>query len=99
MSAGVGKRQVRSTIAALCDISPQAVQQWFSGGTKSPKPEHMAAVAREYDGNLMWIILGKGPMRITPATRQASEIQELFEQLPAESKTRILRALKKEIAG
>jgi transcriptional regulator with XRE-family HTH domain len=97
MSSGVGKRQVRGEIARICDISPQAVQQWFSGSTGSPKPENMAAIAKAFNGNLMWIITGEGPMKVGAPARQTSDVLKLFDQLSDEAKSRILKMIRREI--
>lgn len=62
-AAEVPDRQRRRKLADLCDISPQAVAQWFSGDTKKISPEFLAKIARQYRVDLDWLITGKGVMR------------------------------------
>lgn len=94
MDSGVGKRQVRSSIAKVCGISPQAVQQWFSGSTGSPTPENLAAVCKRYRGNLMWVITGAGDMHSdSTLDHDESALVELWRSLPPESKSNIMAYL------
>lgn len=65
--AGVPPRQVKGAIAKACGISYQAVAQWFSGDTKQPTADNLAAVCEKYNGNLMWVTTGRGKMHNPPA--------------------------------
>lgn len=56
--AGVSTRKIRSTMAKICDVSPQAIHRWFDGNTNNPSAENIAVLARYYEADLMWLITG-----------------------------------------
>ena len=56
--AGITDRKIRSTMAKICKVSPQAIHRWFDGNTHSPSAENIAALARHYEADLMWLITG-----------------------------------------
>lgn len=59
-ASGIAERNVRPTLAKLCGISHQAVYQWFST-TKTMRPEHLLAIAREYHTTIEWLLTGHNP--------------------------------------
>jgi hypothetical protein len=59
---GVPHRKVRSELAALCVISPQAVGDWFKEKTKKISSEYLVIIADRYDTTLEWLVTGKGEM-------------------------------------
>ncbi len=79
MEAGVGKRQVRTQMASICDISTQAIAHWFSGSTSVPGAENIAAIAAYYDADLMWVITGSpnGPTRVQEMLRDLALKKEM----------------------
>ena len=57
--AGIADRKIKSTMAGICDISPQAIHRWYDGNTSSPSAENIATLARYYRADLMWLITGE----------------------------------------
>jgi transcriptional regulator with XRE-family HTH domain len=59
---GVSPRSIKPTLRRICDISYQAVSQWFSGETSSIKNEHLVKIAAYYNASLTWLVTGDGEM-------------------------------------
>lgn len=60
---GAGLSQTQ--LAEYCGVKPQAVSQWESGSTKSPKPDHLFAISKATGYSHEWLITGKGPQKAT----------------------------------
>jgi len=58
LESGIEKKHVKSTLAEICGITAQSVHGWFSGSTKNPSAECVAAVAVHYSADAVWIITG-----------------------------------------
>jgi len=58
---GIGERQIRKELAALCGISKQAVGQWWISTERIPA-EHLAKIAARYKTTMEWLETGKGQM-------------------------------------
>lgn len=56
---GVADHKVRSTLAKLCGVTPQAVGEWESGKTKRISPEYLAKIAAEYGVSVEYLITGR----------------------------------------
>lgn len=83
LDSGVKERQVRSTMAKICGITPQSVHQWFDGRTKAPSAEHLAQIAAAYGVNLMWVVTGKGDKyAATPNSSEEALALEILRSLP-----------------
>ena len=97
---GVKPRSVKPTLARVCDISYQAVSQWFDGSTSNIKNEHLLALAEEYDTTVDWLLSGKGEAPQAEATTgkvktTADLVREMLGSKPgkmlnAEARQRIL---------
>jgi len=72
-ASGVPDRKVRSTLAKLCGISPQAVKEWLDGKTKNIKHEHLIKIAGEYDVTIEWLLTGKKPRSALEAAQQGGK--------------------------
>jgi transcriptional regulator with XRE-family HTH domain len=59
---GIPLRGVKSELARTCEVSYQAVSQWFSGETVSIKNEHLVAIALEFGTTTDWLLTGEGEM-------------------------------------
>lgn len=57
-SEGLGKRELRSSLAKTCGISPQAVRDWEEGKTKNIKLEHLIALSRRFQVSLDYLLTG-----------------------------------------
>ena len=57
--SGAGDREIKGKLAKLCGISPQAVNQWFTGSTKKISSEYLLVIAIEYGVSVEWLISGK----------------------------------------
>jgi len=95
MEAGVAKRQIRTKMASICGITPQAIAHWFSGSTSVPGAEHIAAIAAYYEVDLMWVITGdpNGPTRVQGLLRNLA----LKKKKAAKQKMKIPKAQKMKI--
>lgn len=58
--AGVPEHKIRSTLAQVCGISPQAIKDWVEGKTKNIKHAHLVAICKKWGISLDWLISGKG---------------------------------------
>ena len=88
LNAGVGERQVKSALAEIGGIKYQAVQQWF--GSNNPAPDNLAAIAKAYDANLMWIITGEGEMYQTTLEGKELDVVGKWREFPEDSRRMIL---------
>lgn len=88
----VGERQIKTTLADICGIKYQAVQQWFLTG--NPSPTNLAAIAKHYNANLMWIITGEGQKRGINLSDDEYAIISGWRKFPAESLDLIIRQQK-----
>lgn len=57
---GIGPRSVKRDIANTCDITYEAVRQWFAGDTENIKNENLVALAKGYDTTIDWLLSGNG---------------------------------------
>jgi transcriptional regulator with XRE-family HTH domain len=49
---------VRRELAKTCEISYEAVRQWFSGDTANIRNEHLVSIARKYKVSVDWLLSG-----------------------------------------
>lgn len=56
--AGVPPRQIKPSIANICGVSYQAVNQWFSGEVANIRIEHLVEIARYLKVSLDWLVTG-----------------------------------------
>lgn len=70
LESGVPEHKVRSTLARICKITPQAVGEWESGKTKRISPDYLALIAHEFDESIEYLITGKGSKRLEFVLRQ-----------------------------
>ena len=56
---GISKRDRTGVLANICGLSPQAIYKWFDGSTHNPTAENLAAIAKYYKVDLMWLITGE----------------------------------------
>ncbi len=52
------RRSVRRELAKTCEISYEAVRQWFSGDTANIRNEHLVSIARKYKVTVDWLLSG-----------------------------------------
>lgn len=55
-----GVRGVKRLIATTCDVSYEAVRQWFAGDTGNIKNHNLLALARGLDTTVDWLLDGAG---------------------------------------
>lgn len=55
-------REIGKRIEGTC--SPQAIQQWVSGATTSPRREHLRAAVEFLGVRYEWLAYARGPMRV-----------------------------------
>lgn len=80
LASGVPPRKVRSTLAAICGISPQAVADWETGKTKKISPDHLLAIGERYQVTVEYLISGKaqaGLYKQSPDSNIGPAVQEL----------------------
>lgn len=92
--AGVPEREIRRTLADLCGVRYQAVQQWFSGDTKKISPEHLAVIAKHYKVSLMWLITGEGSKTDQPSDVTEQSLLKAWRTLPPSVKEAVLVQLR-----
>lgn len=67
-------REIEKRVNGTC--SPQAIQQWVSGATTSPRREHLRAAVEFLGVRYEWLAYGRGPMRevdIVPPPRVSGD--------------------------
>lgn len=97
LEAGVPPHKVRSSLSEVCDVTPQAVGEWFKGTTKRISPEYIAAIAAHWNTSSDYLITGKHPktQSITPtdASEFFEQYGEFFDNLPLREKMRLAAKL------
>lgn len=88
--SGVQDRQIRSTLAKLRGISPQAVRDWFEGKTTNIRHEHLKAIAKEYSVTIDWLLTGEGDYDQIRRDSQEEEILAIWRALPQSSRDLVL---------
>jgi phage repressor protein C with HTH and peptisase S24 domain len=56
----IGVRGVKRLIATTCDVSYEAVRQWYAGDTGNIKNPNLLALARGLDTTVDWLLDGAG---------------------------------------
>lgn len=75
---GINSRGVKRDIANTCNVSYEAVRQWFAGDTGNIRNENLAALAEGYDTTVDWLLSGKGE---PPRRKVASSAADKFLQM------------------
>ncbi len=75
---GISSRGVKRDIANTCNVSYEAVRQWFAGDTGNIRNENLAALAEGYDTTVDWLLSGKGE---PPRRKAASSATDKFLQM------------------
>lgn len=76
-AGGDPQESIKTTMANICEISVQAVHDWFNGKTKSPKAEHIARIGNFCEVDIYWLITGKeGKPIAKPRNGHAAEIPQ-----------------------
>lgn len=73
--------------ARVCGVSAGAVSQWKGGDVKSLKAEPVAHMEEKFGYRATWVVLGRGPKRITdssPPLLLSEEVQRLLVLLKTE---------------
>lgn len=93
--AGVKERSIRSTLARICGISPQAVRDWQEGRTQNIKHEHLVAISRHYRVSIDWLLTGKDPYdaQLRDDVQEAFSIVEMKNALSELSVDGLIEAL------
>lgn len=97
---GVPRRAIRRELAKTCEISYEAVRQWFSGDTANIRNEHLVSIARKYKVTVDWLLSGD-PAELSseqdaPAEsvgEQAATYQQAKTKTQAEAATALLEAV------
>lgn len=55
---GVPRRKVKRALADVCDVSYQAVRDWFTGSTQKISPDYIALIAKEWKSTTDYLITG-----------------------------------------
>ena len=85
-------------MAKICDVTPQAVQQWFVSTT--PTAENVALVAKEFRGNPYWVILGEGEMRTSESLDPSEQsLIEAWRSMSPGSKDLVLSEFQARFSG
>ncbi|MEO0437547.1 MAG: hypothetical protein AAF098_11635 [Pseudomonadota bacterium] len=56
---GIDGNKLRPTIRDTCGITWQSAHSWFTGRTKVPRADLLARLAKAYDLDLFYILLGE----------------------------------------
>jgi SOS-response transcriptional repressor LexA len=73
---------MKSALANACGITYQSVKGWFDGSTKTITAENLAAIAKEWNASLVWLIDGTGTME--PSSHgHISNVEETTEEYRA----------------
>jgi len=70
LDAGLGKRQVRRQIASDCDVTYEAVRQWFLNDGSGIEVGRLTKFSKKRNVNLLWLATGSGPIYISNAAAQ-----------------------------
>lgn len=90
---GISDRSVRSTLAKVCGVSPQAIRDWSDGSTKNIKEEHLVAVAKFFKVSTDYLLTGRNQ---TPALDpESAELFELLEDLPGDERSAFVQMLRR----
>ncbi|MVW75367.1 helix-turn-helix domain-containing protein [Pseudomonas xionganensis] len=99
---GVPRRSVRRELAKTCEISYEAVRQWFSGDTANIRNEHLVSIARKYKVTVDWLLSGDLAELKTGAEAKTGEIDTKpasAQQADPKSKTEAAAALLEAVAA
>jgi len=70
LDRGISPRKVKSKIAEICDISIQAVYQWFNGKTQQIEHEHIVKIGN-YLSLTIEQVTGEEAMPLTSDSRRS----------------------------
>lgn len=59
MEKGVLENKVRREIMEITGVSKQNLTHWFNGTTEYPSIEHVIQIAKEFNLDLVWLIMGE----------------------------------------
>jgi transcriptional regulator with XRE-family HTH domain len=71
----------QADLARRCKITRSAVNQWFSGQTRNPKPEHIFVVSDHTGYAPRWLATGKLPKK--DSSSAPSEARDLYRKYAA----------------
>lgn len=60
---GIEKRKIKSSLAKVCGITPQAVYQWFNDSTGRISPDYLDKIARHWGTTTDYLISGVEPLQ------------------------------------
>lgn len=92
-AAGIPQRSVRSTLARICGVSPQAIRDWQDGSTKNIKHEHLAAISKHFAVSIHWLITGEETPGVDLADADDAEILRQWRRLSPDRQGMFLRML------
>jgi len=92
-AAGVPPRSVRSTLARICGISPQAIRDWQDGSTKNIRHEHLVAISKHFAVSIHWLLTGEAPPVDAPGAEDDARILQQWRRLSRDQKAMFLRML------
>ncbi|MEX6662464.1 XRE family transcriptional regulator [Pseudomonas sp. W2-17] len=66
--AGCPPRQIKPSLAIICGVSYQAVNQWFSGEVANIRIEHLIEISKHLNVSLDWLVTGESaePRKLDP---------------------------------
>ncbi|WP_434681318.1 S24 family peptidase [Pseudomonas sp. R1-18] len=79
----ISARSFKRDIATTCNVSYEAVRQWFAGDTGNIKNENLIAIAEGYDTTVDWLLSGKGEAPRRKASAAAKSSADIVKQMLA----------------
>lgn len=94
----ISARSFKRDIATTCNVSYEAVRQWFAGDTGNIKNENLIAIAEGYDTTVDWLLSGKGDAPRRKASHPARSSSDIVKQMLAKHGKNLSEDARKGIA-
>lgn len=56
---GIPKRNIKRELANTCNLSYEAIRQWYTGDSKNIRNDNLTAIAKRFNTTTDWILTGK----------------------------------------
>lgn len=89
---GIPRRNIKRTLATICDTSYQAVRDWFNGDTKEISPKHLAAIAVKLNTTTDYLISGEISLK-----DPAKDAEDRINKLPIDAQLELYEKLGRKI--
>lgn len=93
INKGVPRRKIKRELAVACDVSYQAVRDWFTGDTQKISPDYIAIIANKWDSTTDYLITGD-----TNSLKDSTQkLEEKINNLPAHVQLELYEKLGRKI--